>query len=192
MSSEDVVALVLAAGFSRRFGADKRRAKLCDGRGLLQAVLQQAISVYGEVFVVLREEDDPYLLGVPKEVQVIRAVNAGRGLGASLADGVCALSAASVEAGALAVLLGDMPWIAMSTHRRLVEQMSPDRILRPVYNEKSGHPVLFGRDFWPALQCLDGDTGARSVLRMQPQACIDVFLNDPNINKDADTPTDLI
>lgn len=192
MNSKGVIALVLAAGFSRRFGADKRREKLADGRGLLQATLQQAIAAYNKVFVVLREEDDPNLLGVPKNVQVILSPNAERGLGATLADGVSVLSAENEEAKALAVLLGDMPWIAQSTHRRLIEEVSEDRILRPVYCGLTGHPVLFGRSFWSVLQLLDGDTGARSILKMQPKACIDVEFNDPNIIIDVDTPADLV
>lgn len=192
MSSENVIALVLAAGFSRRFGADKRRGKMADGRGLLQATLQQALAAYSKVFVVLREEDDPNLLGVPENVQVISSHNAERGLGATLADGVSVLSAKNVEAKGLAVLLGDMPWIAQSTHHRLIEKISSDSILRPVYRGIGGHPVLFGRDFWAALQLLDGDTGARSVLKTQPQVCIDVELNDPSIIIDVDSPDDLV
>nr|WP_067286942.1 nucleotidyltransferase family protein [Marinobacterium profundum] len=187
MSSDPVVALVLAAGFGRRFGSDKRQATLADGRTLLQATLASVAEVYSAVFVVLRETDDPRQLGVTEPVGVVRAANAGRGLGASLADGVSALQLAGIEAEALAVVLGDMPWIAQSSHRRLARLATHDRILRPIYNGRSGHPVLFGRDFWPRLQGLDGDEGARAVLQLQPQACMRVELSDPNIIRDVDT-----
>lgn len=43
MSSEPVVALVMAAGYSRRFGAaDKRQARLKNGRTLLVASVANA------------------------------------------------------------------------------------------------------------------------------------------------------
>ncbi|PVR71803.1 CTP--molybdopterin cytidylyltransferase, partial [Salmonella enterica subsp. enterica serovar Cerro] len=37
--AQKVAALMLAAGYSRRFGADKRRLQLGDGRSLLSASL---------------------------------------------------------------------------------------------------------------------------------------------------------
>jgi len=50
-----VIALVLAAGSSTRFGSDKRRATLADGRSLLAHSVARARAVFDEVRVVLRE-----------------------------------------------------------------------------------------------------------------------------------------
>ena len=50
-----VVALVLAAGRGMRFGSDKRRATLADGRSLLAHSVERARVVFDDVRVVLRD-----------------------------------------------------------------------------------------------------------------------------------------
>lgn len=83
---------------------------------------------------------------------------AGRGIGASRAAGAASLSTHPAEA--LAVLLGDMPWLRPDTCTRLIAEASFDSIVQPYHERRSGHPVLFGRRYWPAMRELDGDEGA--------------------------------
>lgn len=181
-----VVALILAAGFGTRFGSDKRQAVLGDGRTLLAASLARAEAVFDEVHLVLRPEDDPARLGVPDGARIIRCQDANRGMGHSLAAGARALAGHPAEA--LAVLLGDMPWIAEASLRALQAQAAPRRIVFPRYQGERGHPVLFGRDFWAELQGLDGDQGARPVLQAHPDACVALALDDPGVLRDVDHP----
>ncbi|BAN46615.1 nucleotidyltransferase family protein [Metapseudomonas resinovorans] len=180
------IALILAAGFGNRFGSDKRRAAMADGRTLLAASLARALEVFDEVHLVLRPEDDPADLGLPADCVIIRCENAGLGMGHSLAAGVRALSTGPGEA--IAVLLGDMPWIMASSLRALVAKADPARIVFPMYHDERGHPVLFGRDFWPELQRLTGDEGARRVLRAHASAWVAVGVDDPGVLRDVDSP----
>lgn len=184
-----VIALVLAAGQGRRFGSDKRRALLADGTPLLVATLALALSCFSEVYVLLQDGDDVQALGVPAEVKVLRCADADLGMGHSLAAGIRALQLQ--PASAIAVLLGDMPWLSASTLLRLIGQAQPHRIVFPAYQGQRGHPVLFGRDFWPQLQQLTGDAGAKVLLAAQPQACIEVALDDSGVLRDVDTPAAL-
>ncbi|MFO1431924.1 MAG: NTP transferase domain-containing protein [Candidatus Competibacteraceae bacterium] len=41
-------------------------------------------------------------------------------------------------------------------------------IAAPVWNGRRGHPVGFGRQCYPALVALRGDTGARELLNAHP------------------------
>lgn len=184
-----VTALILAAGFGTRFGGDKRRAELADGRTLLAASLARARLVFDEVHLILRPEDDPAALGLPYGCRIIRCDDADQGMGHSLAAGVRALAASPADA--IAVLLGDMPWIAESSLRALVAKAATGRIVFPVHHDERGHPVVFGRDFWPELQQLRGDEGARRVLRAHAAAWIAVGVDDPGVLRDVDSPTAL-
>ncbi|AYF88478.1 nucleotidyltransferase family protein [Pseudomonas sp. JS3066] len=186
----NVPALILAAGFGTRFGSDKRRATLADGRTLLAASLERARTVFDEVQVVLRPEDDPTVLGLPEGCNIILCEDAGRGMGHSLAAGARAL--ANGEADAIAVLLGDMPWIAESSLRALLGKAAPGRIVFPVHHDERGHPVLFGREFWPELCALTGDEGARRVLRAHAAAWVAVGVDDPGVLRDVDSPEALL
>ena len=122
-----VVALVLAAGRSVRFGSDKRRAALADGRSLLVHSVERACSVFGDVRVVLREGERAEDLGLPAGCRVIASPQARLGMGHSLAAGVASL--ADSDAQAVAILLGDMPWIEPATLRLLAETATASTIV---------------------------------------------------------------
>ncbi|BBH45210.1 nucleotidyltransferase family protein [Pseudomonas sp. KU43P] len=181
-----VVALVLAAGRSVRFGGDKRRATLDDGRSLLVHSVERACSVFSDVRVVLREGERGEDLGLPGNCRVIASPDAGLGMGHSLAAGAASL--VDSDAQAVAVLLGDMPWIAPATFGQLVSAAGASAIVLPQHDGQQGHPVLFGRAFWPALSRLTGDEGARSVVKAHPASCIRLEVQDAGVLQDVDRP----
>ena len=183
------VALLLAAGFGRRFGADKRRAPLADGRTLLAASLASVRAVFPDVRVVIRSDDDPTALGLPVDIPVVSCADAESGLGHSLAAGVASLD--RCEADSVAILLGDMPWLRESTLRLLAEAAGEERIVFPLHDGQRGHPVLFGRRFWPELLELQGDEGARAVLHAHRDAWHPLEVDDPGVLRDVDTPAAL-
>lgn len=189
-ASPQVIALVLAAGSSRRFGSDKRAARLPDGQSLLAATLALAQRNFPEVAVVLRSGDEAEALGVPSGVRVIRCADADLGMGHSLAAGVAAL--AEERFRAIAVMLGDMPWIADASLRHLAESADIDRIVFPLHDGQRGHPVLFGRRYWQEMMTLTGDQGARRVLEDHEEAWLGLEVNDPGVLRDADTPAALV
>ncbi len=190
MRSETKVAgLLLAAGAARRFGADKRRARLADGRTLLEASLANAAATFDELLVVIRAGETLDDLHLPPQVRVLCTPHAERGLGASLAAGVAALSAHPGDA--LAVLLGDMPWIRPQTYAQLIGAADDQRIVQPWHADRPGHPLVFGRAFWPALCALDGDEGARRLISRDAAHYLRLSVDDPDILQDVDHPADL-
>lgn len=180
-----VVALVLAAGRGTRFGADKRLATLADGRSMLAHSVARARAVFDDVRVVLREGERGEDFGLPAGCRVIVSPDAALGLGHSLVAGGRSLG--DSHAQAVAILLGDMPWIELATLRRLAEASSVSRIVLPRHAGQQGHPVIFGRDFWPALGQLTGDEGARAVVRAQRDCCVEVEVEDAGVLRDVDT-----
>ena len=53
-------AIVLAAGTSQRFGTDKRRLPLANGKTLLQQTIETVLPLFTEVLVVLRCDDQRF------------------------------------------------------------------------------------------------------------------------------------
>lgn len=194
MSSSHVVALVLAAGYSRRFGeADKRCATLTDGRPLLAASVTNAAQAFPVLRVAIRDEDDAALLGLAESSPLIRLHKAHLGLGASLAEAMTALhqDTSLSDIAAVAILLGDMPWIQQETLLSLQQLASRDTILRPCFDGKPGHPVIFGRTFWPALETLDGHTGAKEIIRNNTSHYHEHHVQDAGTLIDIDVPAHL-
>ncbi|MBZ5487601.1 nucleotidyltransferase family protein [Halomonas aquamarina] len=189
-----VVALVMAAGYSRRFGDDdKRLARLASGQTLLAATVARARQAFAHIRVVIREEDEAARLGLADDVALIRVRQAHRGLGASMAEAVTSLGrdTATSNATAVAILLGDMPWISREALTALQQRATPDTILRPCHAGKPGHPVIFGRTLWPELEALSGASGAREVIRRHPCRYHEYDMADGGLFQDIDTPVDL-
>ncbi|MDO8863161.1 nucleotidyltransferase family protein [Haliea sp. E1-2-M8] len=183
----NVGVLLLAAGWSRRFGSDKRLALLPDGRPLLFAAVS-AIQRSGlDLRVCLRPGDDAIkerLLAA--EVAVLECQRAAEGMGATLADAVAQLGGWQ----GLLVALADMPGIRPGTFRAVAEALTADSIVTPTFQGEPGHPVGFGRVFFPALARLDGDRGARDLVSRAGSRRLCLSLADPGILRDVDYPAD--
>ena len=189
----EIVALLLAAGGSTRMrGADKL-LETVDGKPLLRRTAENLIeSGVDHVVCVLRPDDElrrAALSGLP--VTQVTNPRATSGMGTSIAAGAAALPG---SADAALVMMADMPDIRSRDIDRLIAGFDPgeDRaIVRAVTPDGAGgHPVLFGRRFFEALRGLDGDQGARAILREHPEFTVDVILEDDGAITDLDTPED--
>ena len=142
-----VVAVVLAAGASARFGSPKQRV-------LLEPVLERvrrARSV-DDVLVVLGAHQ------VETGARTVRCPEWERGPGASLR---CGLEALSTEAEAAVVVLADGPELAPAAVDRVVDAWRAGRggILAASYGGERSHPVVLDRAAWDRIP----DEGARAL-----------------------------
>jgi molybdenum cofactor cytidylyltransferase len=124
---------------------------------------------------------------------VLETPDAARGMGASLAHVARELAGAGAHAaatpGGVMVALADMPWIAPATLRALEQAAVGHRIAAPLYAGRRGHPVAFAWELLPELAMLDGDEGARGLLRRH--GAHEVVCDDPGVLRDVDTVDDL-
>ena len=180
------LALVLAAGFARRFGADKRVALMPDGRTVLDTVLARIADAGIAALPVLRRGDEALWPRYSTALTVADEV-ALAGMGSSLAAAL-----KLVPAGRdVMVCLADMPYVQSSTYAALARAAAIDSIVCPAYQARRGNPVLFGADFIGELKKISGDRGAKSLLERHADRVIDVAVDDPGIHRDIDTPHDV-
>lgn len=184
-----VVGLLLAAGSGRRFGADKRWQPLADGTPMVLASASRLRAACPDVLAVLRPDDA--VLGERLQELGCRVVlnpDAEAGLGSSLAVGV----RASADAAGWLVALADMPFIASASHRAVCESLlAGASLVVPTHGGQRGHPVGFSREWQGELSRLDGDVGARHILRDHPERVEVLAVDDPGILADVDRPEDL-
>lgn len=180
--------LALAAGKARRFGSDKRLARLPDGRYCIEAFLDQAQASGLPVIVCLAPGDRQLAdLLDARDCRHHSCERAAEGMGGTLAEVINRIP----DWDGILVALADMPWISAATYRAVAGQLSPDGICVPVYNGCRGHPVGFGRALFDEIAALGGDSGARDLLARHPDRVHRVAVADAAILKDIDLPQDL-
>lgn len=188
-------ALIVAAGFSRRFGSDKRRFTIANGDPLLLATVKTYIEVFPSVAVVLRNDDGPLADALLDSLAhqpplIVTTGQAHLGMGHSLADGVRAVSSWDY----LFVALGDMPFVQGATLRELRHEMSDARhrgealIVRPRCDSRGGHPVGFSCEYFSELMALRGDDGARPVVEAHAAELEHLDTSDRGVLTDIDRP----
>ena len=184
-----VVGVLLAGGWSRRFGADKLLHPLPDGTPVAVASAKMLLAACPCVFSILRPgQDRLHRLLSALGVAATFDVRAEAGIGDSLA---CAVRASPQAAGWL-VALADMPFVRPATAHAVVAEMHRGApIAAAEYRGQRGHPVGFSWRCYGELSGLSGDLGARTILAAHTQEIMRVVVDDPGVRDDIDRPEDL-
>lgn len=184
-------AVLLAAGGSSRMRGTDKLLEPVDGAPLLRRIAEQlARSGVDEVLCVMRPGDDARGDAVAGlDMTTVPNPRAADGMATSIGAGIAALSP---KVDAALIVMGDMPEISAADIDRLIAGFDPEEnrsIVRSVTGDGTpGHPVLFGRRFFEALTALEGDRGARDVVREHPEFVVDVVLSGNAAITDLDTP----
>jgi molybdenum cofactor cytidylyltransferase len=190
-AAPNVAALVLAAGQSARMGGTNKLLAEVDGVPLLLRAVNAALaSAASSVTVVLgHEAERAAALLAGRRVNVVRNRDYAQGMSTSLAAGIAALPA---EAGAVVVLLADMPRVNAAHVDRLIaafDERQPS-IVVPMHGGRRGNPVLWPRALFAEIRAVSGDMGARELLERHAARIATVDL-DAAIHADIDSPDDL-
>ncbi|MEN7431052.1 nucleotidyltransferase family protein [Chromobacterium sp. TRC.1.1.SA] len=180
---------LLAAGQARRFGADKRQARLPDGRTLLEASAAAFIGRLGPLALVL-PEDDAFgleLCGRLGLQPLACRLNRG-GIGHSLAC-AAAWALGLPDCRGLVLGLADMPGVRPHTVSQVAAALAHGQLVLPCYQGRAGHPRGLPADCLPGLLDLRGDAGARDILDWN--GALRLELDDPGVLLDIDQPEDL-
>lgn len=177
-------ALLLAAGAARRFGSPKALARhpRWQGQTMLEQRLAQLLPLYrrgnlSRISVVLGANADlltPLLAELVQTdaLQIIYCQNWQQGQSASLAAGIKAQDQACP---AVLVALLDQVLLEEADYRALCEhwQQAPTHICASTYADGTcGAPVIWPRSYWPQLQALEHDQGARALLQTADKRCL--------------------
>lgn len=188
----DVAAVVLAAGASTRLGNPKQLIEM-DGESLLRRTVRLAAEAgCAPVFVVLGFEAErmrPEPDGLPAVVVINQRWQ--EGMGSSLRCGMEAVSTLESKPAGVLLLVCDQPKLTAEHLRRLLEEQDgePGRIAASAYGERAGVPAVFGLDFFAELLAIEGDRGARDVIRRHMNVVEAVPWPDGEV--DLDWPEDL-
>ncbi len=189
-----MVGILLAAGFSRRFGsADKLLQLLPDGRPIALVSAQNLIQAIPASIAVLRAENKVLAqLLINAGLKVIFCSESQQQMADSLVTAI--RYSANIEAAndGFVIALADMPYIHPETIRKVANKLSNGTsIVIPTYQNQRGHPVGFSEKFRNELENLQGDEGARSIIKRYANEVNLLPTDDAGILADIDNPADL-
>ena len=179
---------------SLRFGQPKQLLKL-GNKILLEWVLDAALaSRLAGVVLVLGHEHQKIMqaLGAKARhprLQVVINHRYREGQSTSLQAGLLTIQP---PLPSVIFLLGDQPMLKSSVIDHLLDafRQSGKDIGVPVWRTKRGNPAIFSRAMYTQLMAIEGDVGARNIIRANPEQVLCVEVDDPLCFMDIDSPQD--
>jgi len=187
---QDLAAVVLAAGYSRRMGAFKPLLSFGDTT-VIERVLITVHEAGIETLRVVVGWNADLLIPVLERCGVSWVENErfAEGMYSSVQAGVRNLPP---DVAAFFLLPGDMPLVRATTLIQLVTEWDarPGGIFYPCHEGKRGHPPLIARAYIPGILAETPPGGLRQLLARHAGDAREIEVADPGVLVDLDTPKD--
>jgi molybdenum cofactor cytidylyltransferase len=191
---DKVAGLLLAAGASTRMGQPKLLLPV-EGRPMVERVLGECVrSDLDNVVVVLGYQWDRIAealgaLRLNPKVRLVVNPEYASGMSASIRAGLPEVVKGYDH---VMIVLADMPFMNADVINLLVARYLSSGCVMGAIRVKGrrSHPVIFGREIYPALMKLCGDAGARHLFHAPEKDLCLVDLGDAYDDQDIDTPED--
>ena len=187
--SERITGIVLAAGPSRRFVADRPKLLAPFGnepliRRTTRAVLASRLD---QVCVVVGHHSPTFaavLAGMA--IELVENLDYQKGQSTSVR---AALRVLAPDCRAAIFIPGDQPFVSAELVNRLADtfEKTPAPIIVPSHAGQRGAPVLIARALFAELDDLQGDAGARQIFAKHESRILELPLDDPLPLRDIDT-----
>jgi molybdenum cofactor cytidylyltransferase len=188
---EQVSAILLAAGRSRRMGAFKPLLPFGDGTVIESCLKHLRGAGVSEIAVVLGHRADE-LREHLKDFDLTFAVNPDpeSEMSVSIARG---LEQISLAAKALLIALVDHPAVDAGTIRAITDEwLQGSKLVQPEHNGRGGHPVLIDLSFRAELLNLDPEKGLRNLFEAHRAEVRRLAVASPFVARDMDTWEDYV
>lgn len=185
--TNDVVAILLAAGRSQRMGAFKPLLPFGKTTVIHSCLNNLRAGGVADVVVVAghRAAELKASLNEVEQLQFVINPDPQSEMSASIACGVQALPA---TARAVLIALTDQPAIPPSVIQRVLDAWRAGaRLIIPQYKERGGHPVLVDLEFREQLLTLDPQRGLRAFFDAHQDQVLRLRVDSSYIARDLDT-----
>lgn len=164
----DCCAIILAAGGSSRLGEPKQLL-IYRGETLLQRTINAAKQAGIECIILVLGSNKDLILSQTDAVgvDVVENENWQTGMASSLTAGIKAVKEIQPLPDAAILMVCDQPYISSSILTELIsEQKTTGKpIIACEYENIIGVPALFHQSFFEQLENLDGDAGAKKLIK---------------------------
>jgi molybdenum cofactor cytidylyltransferase len=159
--------ILLAAGESKRMGKPKLLLNLGLSNIINTTIENLLKSEISELIIVLGHESQKIKSSLSiqdKRIKFVINKNYREGMSTSIKCGVLTVSK---ESEAFLIALGDQPLISPNIINSIIEkyQSSGAGIVTVMHQSLRGHPVIISKKYFEEILSLNGDIGARDLLK---------------------------
>jgi molybdenum cofactor cytidylyltransferase len=188
-----IAAIILAAGQSRRMGDINKLTASIGNKPMVSHVADAALSSKADEIILVTGYQEELVLSTLAGRPLTHVHNSEfeKGLSTSVKTGINALTNDTLPLSAAIILLGDMPYISAKIIDTLIDAHNPEEeafICVPTVNGKRGNPVLWDATFFPELENLQGDVGAKHLIVDHADLVREVPIDGTAPITDIDTP----
>ncbi len=160
--------VILAAGSSSRLSRPKQLL-MYKGKTLLQRVVDEAEAARLSPVIVVTGHNAQIIAAslIGKDVLFVENANWAEGMASGIVAGLSRLLQYNKKTERLVLAVCDQPYVSAGLFRQLLSAQTKTGkgIVASHYNGINGTPVLFTQKYFPRLQSLNGNEGARKVLK---------------------------
>lgn len=183
--------IILAAGSSSRLNGIKQLLSF-HHKTLLQHVIDEAVASGAKPVIVVTGANADEIVKSLKQQQaeIIYNENWKEGMASSIVAGLQQAIHLNHELEGVIFTVCDQPFVARNLFTQLYEmqQSNPTKVVACAYAGTIGTPVLFTKKYFDELMKLNGDEGAKKILRSNIADVVTIEF--PGGTIDIDTPND--
>ena len=182
-------AIILAGGLGERLKAVGLKPFLWyRGKSFLQIAVENIKSIgLSPLVIVANELSHQKIVALKLPAKILINHHPEHGMLSSILIGLQEIES---SCGGFFLCSIDYPLVLPTTFQKLLlaHQSNPDRIIKPVFNNQPGHPVVIPKNLFQALHNAPLDQGARFVIRQWAHLTLNIAVDDPGILININTP----
>ncbi|MEO6721001.1 MAG: nucleotidyltransferase family protein, partial [Ferruginibacter sp.] len=163
--------VILAAGASTRLG-EAKQLLLYKGKSLLRHAIDLAVETGAKpVVTVLGANADQLIKEATQAGNIVLVNNEWKeGMASSIRNGLKELLKINPDVQAVILIVCDQPFVTKELLQKLVKkyESSDKPMVACSYDNSIGTPALFDRTIFASLLELEGDSGAKKILKASP------------------------
>ena len=184
-----IAALILAAGFGTRLKAIGIKPLItCFGKTFVELVVNKVIAIQLDPIIIITNNifyPDIKKLKLPGKTVINEHPEKGM-----LSSILIGLEKIENKCDGFFLCPVDFPLVKLETYKTLLSAFHKNKnyIIKPQFNKKSGHPIIFPKTLFSELKNAPMELGARFVTSRFPHQTKFINVNDPDILININSP----
>ena len=182
----NILAIILAAGFSKRMGENKLLLEY-KGKTFIQIIIEKLLEINFNKIILVVSNLEIYkkYKNYNEKVFVIFNDKAENGISESIKKAVT-YAKNNLEVDKYMFFVADQPLLKKETILKIIEESSSNKITVPKSNNTMYNPVIFSNKYNSELLSLEGDKGGKQIILKNLDDITFVDIEDSNEFQDVD------